>query len=142
MHERWGFNTVSAISERRIVLAKASAFETEPTGQSVDVGFRKFALIDSNFSKWHVDSDSDETHLEQHLLDLRDSVDDEATPEAILTELLLKQGYSLTEQIGDTEVDGLKLKSVGDGLVLAYLDEHTKPTLQQLRAVLDSEDFG
>lgn len=136
-----GFNTVSAISERRIVLA-GERIRAEPTGQSVDVGFRKFALIDSNFSKWHVDSDSDETHLEQHLLDLRDSVDDEATPEAILTELLLKQGYSLTEQIGDTEVDGLKLKSVGDGLVLAYLDEHTKPTLQQLRAVLDSEDLA
>jgi adenine-specific DNA-methyltransferase len=79
--------------------------------------------------------------LEQHLLDLRDSANDEATPESLLTELLLKQGYSLTEQIGDTEIDDLKLKSVGDGLVLAYLDEHTKPTLEQLRAILGSEDL-
>ena len=45
--------------------------------------------------------------LEQHLLDLRDSADDDATPDALLTELLLKQGYSLTEQISEAEVAGL-----------------------------------
>jgi adenine-specific DNA-methyltransferase len=39
-------------------------------------------------------------------------------------------------------VDGLELKSVGDGLMLAYLDEHVKPTLQQLRAVLASENLA
>jgi adenine-specific DNA-methyltransferase len=73
---------------------------------------------------------------------MRDSADDDAAPESLLTELLLKQGYSLTEQIGDREVEGLPLKSVGDGLVLAYLDGHTKPTLQQLRAVLDRPDLA
>jgi adenine-specific DNA-methyltransferase len=71
------------------------------------------------------------------LLNLRDSSANDATPDALLTELLLKQGYSLTEQIGDTVVDGLPLKSVGDNLVLAFLDEHIKPTLEQLRKVVD-----
>ncbi len=32
-----------------------------------------------------------------------------------------------------------RLQSVGGGLLLAYLDEHTKPTLDQLRAVVDEE---
>ena len=35
-------------------------------------------------------------------------------------------------------VAGLELRSVGDGLVLAYLDEHVKPTLEQLREVVDA----
>ena len=87
-------------------------------------------------------SDVESDALEQHLLDLRDSADDDATLDSLLSELLLKQGYSLTEQISDVNVNDLKLKSVGDGLVLAYLDEHHKPTLQQLRAVLGGENLA
>jgi adenine-specific DNA-methyltransferase len=111
-------------------------------GEKPDTGFRAYGLSDTNFTKWRVESDVDATALQQHLLDLRESAADDATPDSLLTEILLKQGYSLTEQIGDAEVDGLKLKSVGGGLVLAYLDEHNKPTLEQLRAVLGSEDLA
>ena len=110
--------------------------------KSLDIGYRSYSLADTNFSKWRVTSDADANALEQHLLDLRDSADDDATPDSLLAELLLKQGYSLTEQIDNAEVCGLKLKSVGDGLVLAYVDEHTKPTLQQLREALDCEDLA
>jgi adenine-specific DNA-methyltransferase len=102
-----------------------------------DFGYRSFRLSDTNFAKWRVASDTDVNALEQRLLNLRDSSANDATPDALLTELLLKQGYSLTEQIGDTVVDGLPLKSVGDNLVLAFLDEHIKPTLEQLRKVVD-----
>ena len=56
-----------------------------------------------------------------------------------MTEILLKQGYSLTEQIGDVEIDGLAIKSVGDNLVLAYLDERIKPSLKQLRKVVEQK---
>ena len=108
-------------------------------GDRLDVGFRAYKLVDTNFTKWQVESDSDVTALEQHLLDLRDSSADNATPDALLTEILLKQGYSLTEQIGDIEVDGLNLKTVGGNLLLAYLDERTKPTLAQLRKVIEQK---
>lgn len=142
-----GFRTISEISQRRLRLAgdriRDAIRTTLNEGDvAIDTGFRLFRLTDTNFTKWQVASDADATALEQHLLDLRDSADDDSTPDSLLTELLLKQGYSLTEQINDAEVDGLKLKSVGDGLVLAYLDERTKPTLQQLRKVLDSEDLA
>lgn len=128
--------TISALSSERIRRAGISV------DGKADGGFRRFVLSDSNYSKWQISSDSSIQVLEQHLLDLRDSANDDATPDALLTELLLKQGYSLNEQIGDAEVNGLNLKSVGDGLVLAYLDEHIKPTLQQLRAVLGSEGLA
>ena len=75
----------------------------------------------------------------QHLLVLRVSAEDAATADSLLAELLLKQGYSLTEAATDENVAGLPLQSVGGGLLLASLDEHTKPTLDQLRAVMDEE---
>src|SRR5690606_7582986 len=95
-------------------------------------------LIDTNFKKWRVSSDVDPGALEQHLLDLRDSSDDEATADDLLTEILLKQGHSLTERVETVDVAGLDVRSVGDNLLLAYLDEHTKPTLEQLRALVDA----
>ena len=135
---RAGYTTLSAVARARLMLAGEKIRATF-TGQSVDVGFRAFSLIDTNFSKWRVDSDADAVALEQHLLNLRESSADDATPDALLTEILLKQGYSLTEQIGDVEIDGLAIKSVGDNLVLAYLDERIKPSLKQLRKVVEQK---
>jgi len=142
-----GIHTIAALGRRRIdlcgdlVLAELDG-KLPDREHPLDIGYRTYALTDTNFTKWNGRSDTDPNAIKQHLLDLRDSADDGATPDSLLTELLLKQGYSLTEQISDTGIDGLKLKSVGNGLVLAYLDEHTKPTLQQLRAVLGSENLA
>lgn len=139
-----GYKTISAITRRRIDAAgKAMSDELAGTlndrTAAVDVGYRAYTLVDTNFSKWRVSSDVEPTKLEQHLLSLRDSAEDDATAEALLSELLLKQGYSLTEHTVDVDVAGLKLQSVGGGLLLAYLNEHTKPSLEQLRAVVDEE---
>jgi adenine-specific DNA-methyltransferase len=70
-------------------------------------------------------------------LDLRESASDEAHPNELLTEILLKQGYSLTEEINEIKVGGLNLKTIGDNLVIAYLEENPKLKLEQLREVLD-----
>ncbi len=138
---REGFRTITAISRQRINAARerinsVRGGQLELDSSQLDTGFRSYRLTDTNFTKWRATSETDASTLEQHLLGLRDSADDTATPDALLTEILLKQGYSLTEQIGDTEISGLKLKTVGEGLLLAYLDEHTKPTLEQLRAIV------
>lgn len=130
-----GFKTIADISRERIKVVGERIVASRGL-ESPDVGFRAYTLSDTSFSKWRVASDADADTIERHLLDLRDSAVDDATPDALLTEILLKQGYSLSEQIRDAEVSGLKLKTVGEGLMLAYLDEHTKPTLDQLRSVL------
>jgi adenine-specific DNA-methyltransferase len=139
---RAGFATVADLTKSRLEHAtnEVKALPIERSDR-LDVGYRSFTLTDTNFSKWRVSSAVDATALERHLLDLRESADDDATADSLLIEILLKQGYSLTEEISDAEIDGLKLKSVGGGLVLAYLDEHHKPTLQQLRAVLRSKNL-
>lgn len=135
-----GFATISAISRRRIDLA-GDVIRSELTGSAVDVGFRAHSLVDTNFSKWKLSSDVEEDALQQHLLSLRDSATDDATADELLTEILLKQGYSVTETVSGAEVADLDVRLVrdrdGDIAVLAYLNEHTKPTLEQLRAFVD-----
>ncbi|MDY5152414.1 site-specific DNA-methyltransferase, partial [Actinotignum urinale] len=106
---------------------------------TLDVGFRAYKLVDTNFTKWKADSGLSEDELVGLFADLADSADNHARPEALLIEVLLKLGFSLTERIETVEVAGLSVFSVADGLVLAYLDEHTQPTLDQLRALAGEE---
>ena len=147
--ERSGFATIADVSRRRIALfgkrisdeIESRLVEAVPT--QPDFGFRSYKLADTNFSKWRVASDVEPGKLEQHLLSLRDSATDDATADELLTEILLKQGYSLTEAVSPAEVGGLDVRLVsdreGDVAVLAYLNEHVKPTLEQLRALVDEE---
>ncbi|WP_461189369.1 site-specific DNA-methyltransferase [Arthrobacter sp. Z4-13] len=135
-----GFATIADISRARIDRA-GDKIGDELTGQSTDVGFRAYRLADTNFSKWRLSSDVEQGTLQEHLLNLRDSATDDAAADELLTEILLKQGYSLTEAVSAAEVAGLDVRFVrdrdGDVAVLAYLNEHTKPTLEQLRAFVD-----
>lgn len=137
-----GYHDIAKISIARLSGA-GKQISAQVHGQSQDIGFRTYKLSDTNFSKWQVSSDTPANELEQHLLELRESANDSATPADLFVELLLKQGYSLTEDIGDASIAGLDLKTVldadGDLAVLAYLDEHTKPTLDQLRVIADSK---
>ena len=126
-----GFATIADISRKRIDLA----------GQKIgkgDTGFRAYKLVDTHFAKWRVTSEVTPTQLEQHLLDLRDSADDQASQDDLLTELLLKLGLSLTETIAKKTIAGLDVREVGDNRVLACVNEHAKPTLEQLRALVDA----
>ncbi len=140
-----GYATIAELARKRIDLAGRELAGVTAgrldTGDAVDVGFRSYKLADTNFAKWRLSSDVEEDALQQHLLSLRDSATDDATVDDLLTEILLKQGYSLTENISVAEVAGLDVRLVrdrdGDVAVLAYLNEHVKPTLEQLRAFVD-----
>lgn len=144
-----GFKTIADVARSRVSRAAASLFggsqdQLDLREQSVDVGFRAFKLSDTSFSKWRVTSEIEDDALQQRLLGLRDSSSaDDATPDDLLTEILLKQGYSLTETISRVEIAGLDLRSVlqpdGDVAVLAYLNEQVKPSLEQLRAIVDAD---
>ena len=144
-HEARSFSheSIADISVARIHAAAKSIEQDHDRrtheGYVADIGVRVYKLADTSFSKWRLNSDVEADKLEQHLLDLRNSAADDATADDLLTEILLKQGYSLTEQIQPVGVSGLELRSVGDGIVLAYVDEHVKPTLDQLRAVVDKD---
>ncbi|WP_394255080.1 site-specific DNA-methyltransferase [Pseudoclavibacter helvolus] len=141
-----GFRTIADIARTRVVragnrIADAATRQLQLEEHSVDLGFRSYKLADTSFSKWRLSSDVEEDALQQHLLSLRDSSTDDATADELLTEILLKQGYSLTEAVSPAEIGGLDVRLVrdrdGDVAVLAYLNEHVKPTLGQLRALVD-----
>jgi len=141
-----GYSQISQISRKRIdvagdAVARQAGLQLGGREAPLDIGFRSYKLADTSFSKWRLSSDVEEDALQQHLLSLRDSATDDSTADELLTEILLKQGYSLTENISATEVAGLDVRLVrdrdGDVAVLAYLNEHVKPTLEQLRALVD-----
>ena len=135
-----GFKTIADISRKRIELAgEKIKQEAGLMAQELDTGFRAYTLTDTHFAKWRVTSDIEPDKLEQRLLDLRDSTSDDAQADDLLTEILLKIGFSLTATITSAEIAGLAVKRIGDNLLLAYLDEHIKPTLEQLRALVDAE---
>lgn len=133
-----GFKTISELSRSRIKAAGLKISETI-TGQEVDGGFRSFKLGETNFAKWHLASSINASELQDQLFDLRESANDESNSKDLLFELLLKQGYSLSEVVEDIEIDGLHVSSVGGGLVLAYLNEKIKPSLTNLRKVVEAE---
>lgn len=132
-----GFASVSDIARRRIVAAKNVFRDSAKLLSSeVDCGFRAFKLEETNLSKWRVPSSSSTSFLEEHLFSLRDSAKDDATPDDLLIEVLLKQGYSLTETITESEIAGLRVQIVGKNLIIAYLLQTEKPSLDQVRAIV------
>ena len=138
-----GYKTVAEISLARIKKAGAKIVEEFASNiakreKSFDTGYRIYKLADTNFSKWQTNSDVDVDSVQQRLLDMKDSSDDYASQEKLLTEILIKLGLPLTVNVDETTVDGLSVWDVSDKAVVAYLDEHTKPTLDQLRAIGDT----
>lgn len=138
-----GYRTIADLARKRIGLA-GDKIKAELDGQFVDrdepldIGYRAYKLVDTNFTKWRVSSDVESDALKHQLLGLRDSSGDEATADDLLTEILLKLGYSLTERAETVDVAGLDVRSVGGNLLLAYLDAQRKPTLEQFRALVDA----
>ena len=139
-----GMKTIADIARRRLEKAAEAIYNELAqsllhSNKNVDIGFRSYRLAESGFSKWRAESDMEMSALESHLFSLRDSADDDANSDDLLSEILLKLGYSLSEEISRKPVAGLDLYSVGDGLVLAYMDEHTKPSLESLRELVNEQ---
>ena len=139
-----GYANIAEITRERIRRAGAKILEEESAklggrAESLDVGFRAYKLVDTNFTKWRAHSSLSEEELKGLFAGMGESADDDARPEALLTEVLLKLGFSLTEQVERVDVAGLEAFSVAGGLVVAYLNEDVKPTLEQLRAMVALE---
>ena len=137
-----GFTAISQITRKRTDCAGASILREQSqkldvTGVSIDIGFKAFYLADTNFSKWQVASNTSPDKLEQTLLSFSENSGDQATPEGVLLELLIKLGFSLTEKIAAESLGDLNYFSVGEGALVAYLDVKLKPTLDQIHNLLN-----
>lgn len=138
-----GYANIAEITRERIRRAGVKILEEETAKldrrtKSLDIGFRAYKLVDTNFAKWRADSSLSEEELANLFAGMGESADDDVRPEALLTEVLLKLGFSLTEQIERVDMAGLETFSLagGGGGLVAYLNEHVKPTLEQLRSMV------
>ena len=109
---------IAEISKERIRRAAAHITSELPESvdsKALDFGFKAYKLADSNFIPWQqpasYDADSLMAQLEKHL----DPIVDTATTDGIITELMLKEGYTLTADV--IEVDGYYLVTQNDALI-------------------------
>ncbi len=133
-----GYRTISEVTLERI--RKAGEKVQDSLGGSVlDIGFRAYELVDSHFPKWNTSSDIQPEELRQQVLQLGQASNSDSKSEELVTEILLKQGYSLSEDIRTFKVGELALKSISEGVLLAYLELTPKPTLNQFREILEMD---
>lgn len=133
-----GYRSISKVTLERI--RKAGEKVQDSLGGSVlDIGFRAYELVDSHFSKWNTASDIQPEELRQQVLQLGQASNSDSKSEELVTEILLKQGYSLSEDIRTLKVGELALKSISEGVLLAYLELTPKPTLNQFREILEMD---
>ena len=85
---------IAEIAKERIRRAGAAVSGSLKDGQSVDTGFKVFKLSESSFKQWRQPENG--ADLEQQLRLAIDSVNETATPENMVYELMLRLGCKLT----------------------------------------------
>lgn len=93
-----GFKTIAEIARERIrrAGAKVSKDFAEKIAERetpLDLGFRSYVLDDSNFKKWN-ELVVDPEEIKQQTLDSLNPLEDDASDDGLLTEILLKRGIS------------------------------------------------
>lgn len=142
-----GYKKISDIARERINRAGEKikvdfADKLAERETPLDVGYRTYKLADTNFTKWQSAPTGDLTELQARLDLMRESSNDNASEEDLLVEVLLKMGLPLTTRTKTVDVNGLHIHQVvaegdlSEGHPVLYLNEHAKPTLEQLRAII------
>ena len=90
-----GFKNIAEISKERIRRAGKQIAENYPDKQ-LDIGFKVFKLTDSHFKQWQSPSAE---NLAQQIELFVDPLRKEATPGAMLYEILLRLGLKLTAKV-------------------------------------------
>jgi adenine-specific DNA-methyltransferase len=147
-----GYKKISDIARERINRAGARiktdfADKLKERKTPFDVGYRTYKLSDTNFTKWQGSATADLGEVQRRLDLMRDSANDNASEADLLVEVMLKMGLPLTTRTTEQSVSGLTIHQAvhatndddtdtSEGAPVFYLNEHAKPTLEQLRAVV------
>lgn len=87
--------------------------------EKLDIGFKVFKLDSSNLKSW----DSSIDDLEQNILEMETNLKKDRSKEDLLYEILLKSGVELTAKIEEIKVGYNTLYNIGEGALLACLDD-------------------
>jgi adenine-specific DNA-methyltransferase len=118
------FPTISGITRARVTAAGESVASTPRTLDvpTVDTGFRAYVLCASNFSVWNSETVATEQVATQLSLAV-EHVSEDGDEVSILTELLLKAGYSLTAPTELLRMADVNVYSVSAGALLVCLSD-------------------
>lgn len=134
-----GYQSIADIAKERIrrVIAnikKASDGKLELDKKKQDLGFKVFKLDKSSFKAW---DGTDPDNLDAQLQLGVDRVDARSTDEDILYEIMLKDGFMLTEKPEIKTIDGKKVYSFGDGFLLVCLEKNlNKEFIKQMAELM------
>jgi adenine-specific DNA-methyltransferase len=139
--ERKDFPTIADITRERVrrVIKKLDEGDAGKLplgdGAASDHGFKAFKLASSNFKIWDgsrapMDAAGLAEKLKQMVLNLEDGREDEA----ILYEIILKSGLSLTAKVEKLDAAGKTAWRVADGVLIVCLDRAL--TQEALRAII------
>lgn len=142
------YRTISEITRERLRRAGQQVREQAPKdGKDVaglDTGFQAYSLAESNFRQWQGDTMSPQfkegqlgvlANMEQQLRLLKDNVRSDRSPRAILTELMLAVGKTLTEPIEKIAVAEQHAWSIAGGSLLICLERQIE--LATVRAMAE-----
>jgi adenine-specific DNA-methyltransferase len=115
--------------------AGKSASLFDDGGLKQDRGFRVFKLAESNFKPWNASIPHDAETLAQQLELHIDHLREGRTPDDLLYEILLKDGFSLTAPVETLQLAGKTVYSVSGGTFLICLEREL--TLELIRAMAE-----
>lgn len=118
------FSTISAITRERMRRVASASNRDTPQLMSTetDRGFRAFALRESNFTVWDGVNRNGEDLSTQLSLSV-EHLAPNASTDAMITELLLKAGFTLTAPSSTVDFAGAVGTSVADGTLLICLSK-------------------
>lgn len=117
-----GYKNICEIGKERIRRAgdKIVSENKDKEGiEKLDIGFKVFKLDSSNLKSW----DSSMENLEQNILEMDTNLKKDRSKEDLLYEILLKSGVELTAKIEEIKVGYNTLYNIGQGALLACLDD-------------------
>lgn len=113
-----GYTNICEIGKERIRRAGEKVKEEAGlAGQNLDVGFRVYKLDSSNVKAWNPQAEDLATAVNnyaEHLVGGR-------TEEDFLTEIMLKSGIDLVEEVEEREIEGHRVQSLGFGQYYACM---------------------
>ncbi|MBR3903425.1 MAG: site-specific DNA-methyltransferase [Akkermansia sp.] len=111
-------HTLTSLAEERIRRAgKKVKEEAGLAGQNLDIGFRVYKLDSSNVKAWNPQAEDLATAVNnyaEHLVGGR-------TEDDFLTEIMLKSGIDLVEEVQEREIAGHRVQSLGYGQYYACM---------------------
>ena len=134
-----GYTNIAEIGNERIRRA-GTKIRTEYAEKIVkreaplDTGFKTYRLTPSTFNVWDVKSEDD---IQQKLVESTSLIKGGAKEEDVLTELILKSGYGLTEKVEQITMGGKKLFSVAGGQLIISLESGL--TLDHVRQIAEKK---